>query len=93
MLSYHCPCHRPYHRPSDAIAWGLGSILLITPLVAPLAGALPLQPPGLALGGWRVETKHLRVGYCKRGRGTCRPKRLEEGPHADMVEDTLLDAQ
>ncbi|PNH11225.1 putative sodium/metabolite cotransporter BASS4, chloroplastic [Tetrabaena socialis] len=33
-----------------AISWGLASILLITPLLAPLAGALPLQPPGLALG-------------------------------------------
>ncbi|KAG2483005.1 hypothetical protein HYH03_018086 [Edaphochlamys debaryana] len=33
-----------------AILWGLASILVITPLTAPLAGALPLQPPGLALG-------------------------------------------
>ncbi|GIL76788.1 hypothetical protein Vretifemale_6259 [Volvox reticuliferus] len=33
-----------------AITWGLASILLLTPLVAPLAGALPLQPSGLALG-------------------------------------------
>ncbi|GLC58594.1 hypothetical protein PLESTB_001378400 [Pleodorina starrii] len=33
-----------------AICWGLASILIITPLAAPLAGALPLQPPGLALG-------------------------------------------
>ncbi|GLI65334.1 hypothetical protein VaNZ11_008880, partial [Volvox africanus] len=33
-----------------AIAWGLASILFLTPLVAPLAGALPLQPSGLALG-------------------------------------------
>ncbi|KXZ50123.1 hypothetical protein GPECTOR_18g97 [Gonium pectorale] len=35
---------------TGAIAWGLASILLITPLVAPLMGALPLQPAGLALG-------------------------------------------
>ncbi|KAG2454170.1 hypothetical protein HYH02_001205 [Chlamydomonas schloesseri] len=35
---------------AGAIAWGLASILVITPLLAPLAGALPLQPPGLALG-------------------------------------------
>ncbi|PNW78481.1 hypothetical protein CHLRE_09g395700v5 [Chlamydomonas reinhardtii] len=35
---------------AGAIAWGMASILLITPLLAPLAGALPLQPPGLALG-------------------------------------------
>jgi hypothetical protein len=35
---------------AGAIAWGLASILLVTPLLAPLAGALPLQPPGLALG-------------------------------------------
>ncbi|GIL55681.1 hypothetical protein Vafri_11228, partial [Volvox africanus] len=33
-----------------AIAWGLASILFLTPLVAPLMGALPLQPSGLALG-------------------------------------------
>ncbi|KAG2432615.1 hypothetical protein HXX76_008955 [Chlamydomonas incerta] len=35
---------------AGAIAWGMASILIITPLLAPLAGALPLQPPGLALG-------------------------------------------
>ena len=33
-----------------ATLYGLASILLLTPLLAPLAYRLPLQPPELALG-------------------------------------------
>lgn len=38
------------HAAAGAIAWGLASILLVTPLLGLLVARLPLQPPGLSLG-------------------------------------------